>query len=325
MTTAALALADAPTATSTHLELLDDRARDYAYRSRAEATWRGYASDWRGFAAWCRQHGLQALPAAPETVARYLVDAAARYKTGSLQRHLSAIASAHRAGGHESPTRAEAVRLVWAGIRREHGTAQQGKAPLVTADVAAMVAALPRGPLGVRDRALLLVGFAGAFRRSELVALDVADVERTAAGLVVTIRRSKTDQEGAGRKLGIPAGKNPRTCPVRALRAWLELARIQDGPLFRGVDRHGNVLGRLSDRGVARAVKRAAERAGLDPERYAGHSLRAGLATAAAAAGVEERVIARQTGHRSMVVLRRYIRDGELFRPGQNAAAAVGL
>ena len=217
------------------------------------------------------------------------------------------------------------MRLVFQGIRREKGSAQEGKAPAVTADVRAMVAMLsPTSLLGRRDRALLLVGFAGAFRRSELVALDMADVAFTGDGLVITIGRSKTDQEGAGRKVGLPYGSHPATCPVRALRTWLDATRIAEGPVFRYVDRHGNVArGRLSDKAVALVVKRCALAAGLDPRQYAGHSLRAGLATAAAQADVSERAIMAQTGHKSLPMVRKYIRDGSLFR--NNAAAAVGL
>jgi integrase len=178
--------------------------------------------------------------------------------------------------------------------------------------------------LELRDRALLLLGFAGAFRRSELVSLDVEDLEFSRAGLVVRLRRSKTDQEGQGRRIGVPRGQRAETCPLMALQAFLKAASIESGPLFRGVNRHGQLLqGRLSDRAVALVVKRRVEAVGLDPERFAGHSLRAGLATSAAAAGASERAIAKQTGHKSMAVLRRYIRDGDLFR--DNAAAAVDL
>ncbi len=301
-----------------------ERAHDYAHQAKAPNTWRAYRSDWRDFAAWCSDHGLPSLPAEPQTVALYLSALAPTHKTSTLRRRLSAVAQAHKAAGHPSPTKAPEVALPWQGIRRTHGTAELGKAPILTADLRALVAALPDSPLGARDRALLLVGFAGAFRRSELVALDVADVEFTRLGLVVTIRRSKTDQEGQGRQLGIPHGADPATCPVRALRAWLDTAAIVEGPIFRPLTRHGAILpGRLSDKAVALVVKRAALAAGLDPRRYAGHSLRSGLATSAAAAGASERAIMNQTGHKSLTVARRYIRAGSLFR--ENAAAALGL
>ena len=171
-----------------------------------------------------------------------------------------AVAQAHRAHGYPAPTDDADVRAVWGGIRRRKGTAQVGKAAAVTAQVRRMLDAPPADTAwGVHDRALLLVGFAGALRRSELVALDVGDVDWTADGLVVTIRRSRTDQEGAGATLGIPYGRRPETCPVRRLRAWPDRARLGAGPIFRPVDRHGRVLPRrLTDRAVALAVKRAA-------------------------------------------------------------------
>jgi integrase len=191
-----------------------------------------------------------------------------------------------------------------------------------------MLDRLPGTRVGLRDRALLLVGFAGAFRRAELVSLDVADLEFSSAGLTVTLRRSKTDQEGKSRRLGIPYGSSEATCPVRALQAWLETAHIQDGPIFRPLDRFQRVQPtRLSAERVALIVKRRAKAVGLDPARYAGHSLRAGLATTcAAAAGASERVIMSQTGHRSADMVRRYyyyIREGSLF--AANPAAMVGL
>ena len=187
-----------------------------------------------------------------------------------------------------------------------------------------MVKGLGIDPAGCRDRALLLLGFAGALRRSELVGLDVADVTEGTDGLTVHLRRSKTDQEGAGRTVGIPYGSNPATCPVRAWRAWLEVSGVAEGAAFRPVDRHGHIGGtRLSAQAVALVLKRHAARAGIDPGEVAAHSLRAGLATSAAAAGVPERVIAEQTGHRGTAMLRRYIREGSLFR--ENAASAVGL
>ena len=309
------------------LEQTASRARAYAEESKAPNTRRAYRSDWNDFTLWCRERRRTTLPAAPETVALYLTELAAVCKVSTLQRRLSSIAQAHQAAGysaHDSPTRHATVRAVWAGIRRAHGTAQEGKAPTLIEDVRAMVATLPDTLLGLRDRALLLLGFAGAFRRSELVAVDVRDVAVSRAGLVVTIRRSKTDQEGEGQTVGIPYGSNPDTCPVRAVQAWLECAYIKEGPLFRSVNRHEQLQqGRLSDRAVALVVKRAAAAAGLDASRYAGHSLRAGLATAAAIAGAGERAIMKQTRHRSERMVRKYIRDGQLFR--DNAAAVVGL
>lgn len=301
-----------------------EKAREYVANSRAENTRRAYLSDWSHFSAWCEGQGVPSLPATPEVVALYLTDQAETLKPSTLQRRIATISQAHQAAGLETPTRAAAVRAVWRGICRTKGTAQQGKAPAITADLRAMLETCDGGLLGARDRALLLLGFAGGFRRSELVGLDRADVEMTIEGVVVTLRKSKTDQEGAGRKIGIPYGSKPATCPARALTRWLEVSRITEGPLFRPINRHSQIQpARLSDKAVALVVKRHAEAAGLDPSRYAGHSLRAGLATSAAAAGASERAIMNQTGHRSEKMVRKYIRDGSLFR--DNAAAAVGL
>ncbi len=306
------------------LESVADDARRYVASAKAPATLRAYRSDWAHFTTWCDLHGRSALPAEPETVALYLSDLARVAKPATLQRRLSSISQAHQAAGHPTPTVDPVVRAVHAGIRRTQGTAPIVKAPAVTAELRAMVTHLPGDLRGVRDRAMLLVGFAAALRRSELVALDVADVAETAEGLVVTLRRSKTDPEGAGRRIGVPYGSHPATCPVRALRAWTETAGVVNGPLFVTIDRAGRLgTARASDRAVARAVQRAAQAAGLDPARYAGHSLRAGLATSAAAAGASERSIMNQTSHKSLPMVRRYIRDGSLF--SDNAAATVGL
>lgn len=320
-----MTLLEAPSCLPATLEQLADQAFTFATASKSPATLRAYRSDWQHFTAWCASHGLTALPAEPSTVALYLTDMAATAKVATLTRRLSAISQAHKTAAQESPTGAQLVRTTMAGIRRTLGTAQVAKAPVLTADLRAFAAGLdPDRLIDVRDRALLLLGFAGAFRRSELVALDVDDVVDGTDGLTVTIRRSKTDQAGAGRKVGIPYGSNPATCPVRAFRAWLAAAEITAGPIFRRVDRGGNVGGvRLSDKAVALVVKRHAGRLGLDVGAYAGHSLRAGLATAAAQAGASERSIMAQTGHRSLPMVRRYIRDGSLFR--ENAAAVVGL
>jgi integrase len=169
-----------------------------------------------------------------------------------------------------------------------------------------------------------VVGFAGAFRRSELAALDVADVEATDDGLVVHIRRSKTDQEGEGASVGLPYGSDPNTCPVRTLRAWLAAADIDEGPIFRSATPHGRITDRrLPDEAVSHRLQRAARAAGLDASRLAAHSLRAGLITSAAEAGVAERDIMRHSRHKSVAVFRGYIRDVGLFNA--NAAAAVGL
>ena len=300
------------------------QVREYIKASKAENTLRGYQSDWRDFCAWCELHGLCPLPAAAEAVAAYIAECAGHLKPGSIQRRLNAIAEAHKAAGLDTPTHNALVRNTMKGIRRTLGTAPAQKAAALTADIRTMTEAAGDGTIGARDRALILLGFAGAFRRSELVGLDFEDCAFGKDGLTVTLRRSKTDQDGLGRKIGIPYGSNPETCPVRTMQAWLELAGIGAGPVFRSINRHGHLgPGRLSGIDVARVVKKLAERAGLDAAKYAGHSLRAGHATSAAIAGASERSIMNQTGHRSVQMVRRYIRDGSLFR--ENSAGKLGL
>jgi len=306
------------------LSEIADRANEFVNLSKSKNTIRAYKTDWSHFESWCLAHNQSALPATPEIVALYVADLSATHKPGTLTRRISAISQAHQIAGYETPARSAQVRLVMAGIRRTKGTAQSAKTPVLVEDLRRMVAQLPKNLLGIRDRALLLIGFSGAFRRSELVALDVADVAVTRDGIVIMIRRSKTDQDGEGRKIGIPYGSNPATCPVRAFQDWQKDCGFIDGPLFRPVDRFSKVASiRLSGAAVAEVVKKYVKAAGLDERDFAGHSLRSGLATSAAQAGASERSIMNQTGHRSVNMVRRYIRDGSLFR--ENAAAVVGL
>jgi integrase len=294
----------------------------FVANSRAENTRRAYRADWADFTTWCRDRGRDPLPATPETVADYLADLATDRKPATISRRVAAIASAHRLAGQPSPTRDELVRLALRGIQRTLGTAQAQARPILLSDLVAMVHELDDDLAGLRDRAVLLVGWAGAFRRSELVALEVSDIERTSDGLVVTIRRSKTDQTGIGRQVGIPRGTT--LDPVAALDKWLDAAGIIEGPLFRPVDRHGNVgLRALDPAAVAAIVKRAAERAGLDPSGLSGHSLRAGLLTTAAMNGADPLVLMQQSGHKSATMVARYVRRADLFR--QNAATLAGM
>jgi site-specific recombinase XerD len=303
---------------------LPSQVREFVRASKAENTIRGYQADWKHFCQWCECRGIRPLPATPETVAAYIAECAGHLKVGSIQRRLNAIAEAHKATGMDSPTHAGVVRNTLKGIKRTLGTAPAQKAAALTDDIRAMVDATDASIIGARDRALILLGFAGAFRRSELVRLDFDDCTFGKDGLTVTLRRSKTDQTGEGRKIGIPYGANPDTCPVRTVQAWIEQAGIAGGPLFRSINRHGKIQdGGLSGIDVARVVKKLAERAGLDPAKYAGHSLRSGHCTSAAISGASERSIMNQTGHKSVQMVRRYIRHGNLFR--ENSAGKLGL
>ena len=311
---------------SAELDRLIAQAEAIFQAARAGSTLRAYAHDWKQFRGWCERHRLDPLPASPECILLYATDLTQnqKRKLNTLQRRLAAVSQMHQQTGFASPTRAWAVRQFLSGLRRELGVAPARKRPILTDDLKQILQELPEGLLGVRDRALLLLGFAGAFRRSELVGLDVADLEERRDGLVIQIRKSKTDQEGEGRAVGIPRGEDAATCPMAAVRGWQDAAGISEGPLFRRVNRHAQVLpSRLSAEAVAIVVKRYAERLGFDPGEFGGHSLRAGLATSAAAAGKSERAIMNQTGHRSVTTVRRYIRDGSLFL--DNAADGIGL
>jgi integrase len=307
------------------LAQLGEQAHAYARMARSPRTVAAYASDWRLFSAWCAERSLERLPATITTIARYVADQAGRgLKPASIDRRLVAINREHKVNGFPAPGLDPVVREVLAGVRRTHGSAQRQVTAVLTDDLKSMLGATPESLRGLRNRAVLLLGFAGAFRRSELVALNVGDLDFQRNGLVVMLRRTKTDQEARGRRVGIPFGSIEQTCPVRALLRWLEAAEITRGAVFRAVDRHDNVSRqRLSDRSIARLVKEHAALIGLDPARYAGHSLRAGLATSAADGGASDRAIMRQTGHRSTAMVNRYVREGRLFR--DNAALLAGL
>lgn len=313
------------------LELLEleQTTRDYAAQAKAPNTLRAYRADWKLFEAWANDRGLCPLPASPATAALYAASCAkAGQKISTIERKLVSLSRAHKLAGHESPTSSAELREVVKGIRRNLGTATTQKSPISVSNLRAMMTATPERLLGVRDRALLLIGFAGAFRRAELVALNVDDIRETSDGLEVIIRRSKTDQEAEGRKIGVPYGSNPRTCAVRAYRAWLLASVIDTGAIFRRITRTGHRGGRvtqarLSSKAVAIIVKRYALATNLDTKNFSGHSLRAGLLTAAAKAGKDRRVLKRQSGHRSDAILDSYIRDGELF--SDNAASGIGL
>ncbi len=306
------------------LEALVARANAYAStETRASATRKAYSTDFRSFATWCLAQGLTPMPATPATVSVYLAALAADGKRPStIARALAGIADEHRHQGCTWVRGPSVIGEVMRGIRRRHGTAPAQKAPLSDDDMAALVAKLGDDLVGLRDRALLTMGWMGAFRRSELVALTVEDVRPASEGLVVRLRRSKGDQEGRGEEKGIPHATRPGLCAVRALAAWLEAAGITSGSIFRAVGSDGRVRpDALSDRSVARIVQKVAAAAGLDPATLGAHSLRAGFATTAARKGKSLDAIMRQTLHKSERVARSYVRHGGMFDDN----AAVGL
>ena len=341
-----------------------EAARRFAEAARSDATLRAYRSDWADFEAWCQSRALQAMPATPETVSLYIASRAEAgspddrgrptppLKVATLRRRMAAISQAHKLAGVESPAlrSREPLHSVWGGVMRALGTAPHKVAPALAADVVAMAEAcdaavqmataagddaLPGVALRARrDKALLLLGFAAALRRSELAAVRAEHVSYTPEGLRLLIPRSKSDQEGAGQVVGVAYGERAATCPVRAVRSYLGAAGTAladqerpsplSGPVFRMVDRWGRLGSQaLTGRSVADVVKRYALLAGLDPTLYAGHSLRAGFATTAARAGKPDRAIQKQTRHKSAAMLAEYVREGRLF--DDNASEGIGL
>lgn len=299
---------------TTDLDVALARATDYAKASKAEATRRAYRSDFEDFTAWCTASSLATMPASIETVAAYFAHLAdADRSVSTIMRRAAAIAYAHRLAGLEPPTNAEPVKAVLQGIRRSLGVAPKRKAPATAPMLKKMLRSIPDSLIGKRDRAIILIGFAAALRRSELVDIKVNDLERTAEGVFLTIPRSKTDQEGAGHIVPIPRGSKLK--PVEALESWLQAAGITEGYVFRPVAKGGRVgAGPIADIGVARIIKHWAQAAGFDAELMSGHSLRSGYVSEALAHGEDLFRIMDQSRHKRVETLRIYDRRAKAFR-----------
>lgn len=279
----------------------------FVQASLSANTRRAYSNDLQHFLNWGGR-----IPASAETVAAYLAEHADTLSYGTLSRRVVAISRAHNSRKLPSPTQSDLVKATLTGIRRTTDRVQRRVRPTLLPHIRAMVKDA-QGMKGIRDRALLLIGFCGAFRRSELVAIQVGEVQFVEEGIIIHVRRSKTDQAGLGRDIAIPNMRG-QYCPVKAIKNWLERAGISDGALFRGVNRHGQVMKPgLSPQSVALIVKERVTAIGLDAQQFSGHSLRAGLVTSAAINGVSSFKICQQTGHKSDAVMQRYIRDNNLF------------
>lgn len=286
---------------------LSPQVRQYLQASLSDNTRRAYSNDLAHFIQWGGR-----IPSSPARIASYLAEHANTLSYATLSRRVVAIGRAHAIKRFPSPADTEIVKATLHGIRRTTGSAQRRVTPVLLHDVRAMVKGL-QGLSGARDRALLLTGFAGAFRRSELVAIRVEDMRFVEEGLLIRLHRGKTDQTGQGRDVAIPFMRG-RCCPVKAVIEWLAQSEITAGPLFRSVDRYGHVAEHgLSSQTVALIVKRRATAIGLDPRQLSGHSLRAGFVTSAAKGGSSTWKICQQTGHQSEAVMQRYIRDSHLF------------
>ena len=296
------------------------QAAVYATQARGQGTLRAYRSAWRIYEGWCVRLGFAPLNADPRVVGMYLTSAAERLAVSTIQVHLAAIVTAHRLVGLSLDPGHPSIALLLDGIRRRKGVRPARQATPLTVDLLRrMVHAQPASILGIRNRAMLLAGFGGALRRSEIVALDVGDVSFVAdRGVVLTVRRSKTDQVGVGAAVAIWSSPDRDLCAATALRVWLDErdATGNDAPLFVGMRATGAMTDtRLSDKAVARLVKDTAEGVGASPDGYwSGHSLRAGLATAAGEAEAQLHDVMRQTRHKSVEVARRYMRSADLWR-----------
>jgi site-specific recombinase XerD len=290
---------------------LETDAAEIATQARSANTIRAYKADWAHFASWCNAKGLQSLPAPPRTIALYMTAHKDQYSMATLNRRLSSIAAAHRMADHPFDSRCREIALVMDGLRRTKTVRQRQVTALTTPLLKRALDHASETLADQRDRALILIGMAGALRRSELVALDVSDLTFAPEGVRLVIKRSKGDQFGEGQAIAIER-TSTCLCPVANLEAYLEQAGIHEGRVFRAIDRHGNIRARMTSQSVALIIKKRAGLADLDGD-YSGHSLRAGFATQAAKSGVEERKIASTTRHKNMDVLRRYIREGNLF------------
>ncbi len=291
--------------------------------SRALRTRDGYKNDWVQFLKWCNRQSVDWRKVTPEVLMLYLNEMAKARKLATIRRHVAAISSAYQAAQLEDPAYNSKIRTLMKGITRTLGSKQTQKAPVTTARLDQMLAVEPNDQrlIRLRDRAVLLVGFSGAFRRTELVSLQMDDIEFVEQGMKVTIRKSKTDQEGIGRVLAVPYDGS-ETCAVTALKDWTDASGITEGPIFRRVTK-GGVVGTdaLTAQVVATIVKKYAALIGLDADKFGGHSLRSGLVTSAAEHGASIGKIQEITGHKTTTMVGRYIREADLFK--NNAVTAA--
>ena len=310
----------------THIERLYTELKMFEGAQVSAATEKGYAHDWRVFSGWCGRMEFAALPASPETLCLFVADQLTQGKrVATVARYAHGVAYQHRSHGYDSPL-TQKVKDALGGARRLRHEPLRQMIPLTVEQIRAMAQALAREdtPVALRDRALVLIGFGSALRRWNLAAMELADVTFRGEGLLIRVRSEKQDQEGEGRLIAIPFGRDAVACPVRSLSAWLECRGLASGKLFTRLDsaRPSWVSG-LSLNAVGEIVKSAVAKSGLDDADYGTHSLRAGLITEAGLAGVSHLAIAAQSGHRSLDSLQRYFRPLNLFKA--NVCAAIGL
>ena len=271
--------------------------------SKANNTLRAYQSDFRDFAAFCERNGFTSMPTQPKILSLYITYLSKTLKLSTLKRRIASISVIHKLKGHYLDTKNPIIMENLHGIKRTIGSRQRSKKPILINDLKLIIKAINKDKL--RDKALILIGFAGGFRRSELVNIDHEDIEFVPEGVKILIKRSKTDQSGEGVYKAIPYFDNKEFCPVLALKKYVEIKTIKNDE---------RKVFKLSDKSVALIIKRYAQKAGLDASKYAGHSLRSGFATTAAEFGAEERNIMAMTGHKTTQMVRRYIQEANLFK-----------
>jgi len=275
--------------------------------SKSANTLRAYQSDYNDFSLFCSKNGFQAMPTQPKILALYITHLSSYSKYSTLKRRLASISILHKTKGHYIDTKHPIIMENLMGIKRANGSNQKGKKPLLINDLKMLIDAIhqsnEKDERKIRDKALVLIGFSGGFRRSELVDIEYEDLEFVSEGVKIFVKRSKTDQSGEGMTKAIPYFDNEKFCPVIALKNWIEIFDLKKGRIFN-----------ISDKSVALIIKKYANYAGLDSHRYAGHSLRSGFATSTAESGAEERSIMAMTGHKSTEMVRRYIKEANLFK-----------
>jgi len=288
--------------------------------SKAKNTVRAYKSDFRDFGLFCAQNGFKSLPSEPKIVSLYLTYLSTKEaKMSTLKRRLVSIGVIHRLKGHYLDTKHPSIIENIMGIKRRKGSIQKGKKPILISYLKKLINVIDEQKnediKKLRDRSIILIGFSGGFRRNEIVSLDYDDLDFVEEGLKIQIRRSKTDQFGEGLVKALPYFDNSKYCPVISLKNWIEISRINSGPLFRRFLKGSKLSeNRLTDQTVALLIKEYLRLAGIDNKNYSGHSLRSGFATTAAESGAEERSIMAMTGHKSPEMVRRYIKEANLFK-----------
>lgn len=304
----------------TDLKVLQEETIKNLKSSKAVNTVRAYKSDFQDFSLFCQKNGFTNLPSDPKVVSLYLTYLSSKEaKISTIKRRLVSIGVIHKIKGHYMDTKHPAIIENLMGIKRRRGTIQKGKKPLLINDLKKLIDVINKENepdiRKLRNKAILLVGFSGGFRRNEIVSLDFEDLEFVLEGIKITIKKSKTDQFGQGMIKGIPHFENSLYCPVTNLKRWINIAKIKKGPVFIKFSKGSKITNkRLTDQSVALIIKDYLLKAGMDNKNYSGHSLRSGFATSAAEAGAEERSIMAMTGHKSTEMVRRYIKEASLFQ-----------